>query len=270
MSSGVDGRLLSFFTPGKTHSRHVVLRDKERIVARRHGALLRSGEAMLPNEATLCATCWMHGVFGAQLTIGNTSFHKLFSVSRDPYNITRGSGLRMLVDIRRRMAAADRAVRLRDRPRRLPLDLSARRQNHHGLGDRFRRRTRHAMARDRRRRTTAASSSSAISSSASTNSHTPLGWRSTRAKAIRLPAGSRWTVGPALSARRLSSCDQHAREHRSRRRRRTALCRRQAPQRRLRRDPDVPDERIRLRCGRFDDRSEARGGAGGQICRPRR
>ena len=41
----------------------------------------------------------MHGVFGAQLTIGNTSFHKLFSVSRDPYNITRGSGLRMLVDL---------------------------------------------------------------------------------------------------------------------------------------------------------------------------
>ena len=54
---------------------------------------------MLPTETMLCATCWMHGVFGAQLTIGNTSFHKLFSVSRDPYNITRDSGLRMLVDL---------------------------------------------------------------------------------------------------------------------------------------------------------------------------
>ncbi len=94
----VDGRLLSFFTPGRTHSRHVVLRDKERIVARRHGALVRSGDEMLPVEATLCATAWMHGVFGAQLTIGNTSFHKLFSVSRDPYNITRASGLRMLME----------------------------------------------------------------------------------------------------------------------------------------------------------------------------
>ena len=40
----------------------------------------------------------MHGVFGAQLTIANTSFHKLFSVSRDPYNITRASGLRMLAE----------------------------------------------------------------------------------------------------------------------------------------------------------------------------
>jgi 1,2-beta-oligoglucan phosphorylase len=94
----VDGQLLSFFTPGRIYNRHVVLRDKERVVVRRHGALLRGGTDMLPSEATLCATCWMHGVFGAQLTIGNTSFHKLFSVSRDPYNITRGSGLRMLMD----------------------------------------------------------------------------------------------------------------------------------------------------------------------------
>ena len=46
----------------------------------------------------MCATAWMHGVFGAQLTIGNTTFHKLFSVSRDPYNIVRGNGLRILVD----------------------------------------------------------------------------------------------------------------------------------------------------------------------------
>ncbi len=94
----VDGQLLSLFTPGRTHSRHIVLRDKERVVARRHGALARSGEEMLPDDAILCATAWMHGVFGAQLTIGNTSFHKLFSVSRDPYNITRASGLRMLME----------------------------------------------------------------------------------------------------------------------------------------------------------------------------
>jgi 1,2-beta-oligoglucan phosphorylase len=91
-------QLLSFFVPGRTHSRHVVLRDKEHIVARRHGSLVRSGQEMLPDETILCATAWMHGVFGAQLTIGNTSFHKLFSVSRDPYNITRASGLRMLME----------------------------------------------------------------------------------------------------------------------------------------------------------------------------
>ena len=93
-----DGRPLSFFTPDAPHNRHVVLRDKERIVTRRHGAIVRSGQAMLPDESTLCATAWMHGVFAAQLTIGNTSFHKLFSVSRDAYNIMRASGLRVLID----------------------------------------------------------------------------------------------------------------------------------------------------------------------------
>ena len=92
------GRLLSFFAPDPPHNRHVVLAAKERIVARRHGAILRSGSAMLPDESTLCATCWMHGVFAAQLTIGNTSFHKLFGVSRDPYNILRASGLRAMID----------------------------------------------------------------------------------------------------------------------------------------------------------------------------
>ena len=147
----VDGQLLSFFVPGRTHSRHVVLRDKERIVARRHGALIRSGQSMLPDETILCATAWMHGVFGAQLTIGNTSFHKLFSVSRDPYNITRASGLRMLMETKGRMAVADCSIRLRDGPQRLPLDLSTRPANRHGLCDGFRRRARHAMARHARR-----------------------------------------------------------------------------------------------------------------------
>lgn len=94
-----DGRLISFFAHDGAHNRHVVLGEKERRVARRHGTLLRSGEAMLPADDILCATAWMHGVFAAQLTIGNTSFHKLFSVSRDPYNITRASGLRILVEI---------------------------------------------------------------------------------------------------------------------------------------------------------------------------
>lgn len=91
--------LLSFFTPGKTHARHVVLAAKDRMAARRHGALLRSGDSMMLDDDLLCATAWMHGVFGAQLTIGNTSLHKLFSVSRDPYNVARANGLRMLVEI---------------------------------------------------------------------------------------------------------------------------------------------------------------------------
>ena len=94
----IDGELVSFFTPDGPQNRHVVLRAKERLVARRHGTVLRSGDAVLPDEAMLSATCWMHGVFAAQLALGNSSFHKLLSVSRDPYNITRSSGLRILID----------------------------------------------------------------------------------------------------------------------------------------------------------------------------
>ncbi|TLX08394.1 cellobiose phosphorylase [Rhizobium sp. MHM7A] len=92
-------KLLSFFVPDGVLNRHVVLRDKELVVARRHGAIVRSGQNMLLDDTTLAATCWMQGIFAAQLTIGNTSFHKLFSVSRDPYNLTRASGLRILADL---------------------------------------------------------------------------------------------------------------------------------------------------------------------------
>src|SRR5262249_35143351 len=69
----VDGQLMSFFTPGEVYSRHIVLGEKERVLIRRHGAMLFSGQELLPSQAALCTTCWMHGVFGAQLTIGNTS-----------------------------------------------------------------------------------------------------------------------------------------------------------------------------------------------------
>jgi cellobiose phosphorylase len=91
--------LLSYFAPGRGHARHVVAGDKDRLTPRRHGAVLRSGDAMALDDDLLCATTWMHGVFAAQLSIGNTTFHKLFSVSRDPYNVTRANGLRMLVEI---------------------------------------------------------------------------------------------------------------------------------------------------------------------------
>lgn len=93
------GRLLSFFTGEGARSRHVVLRDKERTLPRRHGSILRTGQGMLPDETTMCATMWMHGVFGSLLSLGNTSFHRLFSASRDPYNIMRSGGLRILMQV---------------------------------------------------------------------------------------------------------------------------------------------------------------------------
>ncbi|MBB3443577.1 cellobiose phosphorylase [Rhizobium sp. BK379] len=94
----VEGKLLSFFVSEGALNRHVVLQEKESHVVRRHGAIVRSGQNMLLDDVTLASTCWMQGIFAAQLTIGNTSFHKLFSVSREPYNLTRTSGLRILAD----------------------------------------------------------------------------------------------------------------------------------------------------------------------------
>jgi cellobiose phosphorylase len=91
-------RLASVFVPNGAQNRHVVLRDKEATLARRHGAILRTGQGMLLDETTMCATCWMHGVFASLLSLGNTSFHRLFSASRDPYNITRSGGVRILVE----------------------------------------------------------------------------------------------------------------------------------------------------------------------------
>ena len=74
-----EGRLLSFFMPDPPHNRHVVLRRRNESSRVDTERFCGPGKAMLPDESTLCATCWMHGVFGAQLTIGNTSLHKLFS-----------------------------------------------------------------------------------------------------------------------------------------------------------------------------------------------
>lgn len=92
----LNDQLLSFFVAEGAQNRHVVTAAKEELVARRHGSILRSGDSLMPNDRTLSATCWMQGIFAAQLTIGNTSFHKLFSLSRDPYGLTRASGLRIL------------------------------------------------------------------------------------------------------------------------------------------------------------------------------
>ena len=78
-------------------NRHTVLREKDRLMKCLHGTILKTGQSLLPDENALSATCWMHGVFAAQLS--GSALHKLFSVSRDAYNIVRTNGLRMLAEI---------------------------------------------------------------------------------------------------------------------------------------------------------------------------
>jgi cellobiose phosphorylase len=89
-----DGTLLSFF-----HGRqqHVVLKAKELVMERPTGHVMRSGQDLLPSDDILSVTAWMFGVFGSQLTIGNTSFNKLLSVCRNPLNALKASGQRIFL-----------------------------------------------------------------------------------------------------------------------------------------------------------------------------
>ncbi|HEY8240183.1 MAG TPA: cellobiose phosphorylase, partial [Kiritimatiellia bacterium] len=90
-----DGdQLLSFFCGADSH---VVLKEKERRSERPHGSILRTGRNLLPDDATMSATGYMFGVFLSQVTVGNTSFHKLLSVTRNHLNVIRTSGQRIFV-----------------------------------------------------------------------------------------------------------------------------------------------------------------------------
>jgi cellobiose phosphorylase len=89
-----EGALLSFF-----HGRqqHVVLKAKELVMERPTGHIMRSGRDLLPSDDILSVTAWMAGVFGSQVTIGNTSFNKFLSVCRNPLNVLKTSGQRIFV-----------------------------------------------------------------------------------------------------------------------------------------------------------------------------
>ncbi|GAB2574942.1 cellobiose phosphorylase [Gracilibacillus alcaliphilus] len=90
------GELLSFFTD--TYE-HVVLKEKELLIERPHGHILMSGNNHQLKKDTMSTTSWMYGVFNAQLVIGNTSFNKLLSNTRNALNIQKTSGQRIYVEI---------------------------------------------------------------------------------------------------------------------------------------------------------------------------
>ncbi len=90
----LDGQIASFFTEDRTH---VVFLTKELQVDRRHAHLYRSGWDALPGGEMMCSTAYASGIFASHVCLGNTSFNKLLSVSRDPLNLARYSGLRLFV-----------------------------------------------------------------------------------------------------------------------------------------------------------------------------
>jgi 1,2-beta-oligoglucan phosphorylase len=86
---------LSFFHGPQ--SLHVVLKAKEIAGARPHGHIMRSGRGLLPDADVMSCTCYCAGIFGSQMALGNSVFGKFLSTVRDPLNIIRSSGLRILV-----------------------------------------------------------------------------------------------------------------------------------------------------------------------------
>ncbi|MEB2345026.1 MAG: hypothetical protein OZ948_09805 [Deltaproteobacteria bacterium] len=89
------GRLLSFFTGGGAH---VVLPAKERASLRPHGQILRTGERLEPDEASLTTTVWMGGVFHSMVTQGHVSIGRLLSTTHSYLGLFRSHGQRIFVD----------------------------------------------------------------------------------------------------------------------------------------------------------------------------
>ncbi len=88
--------LLSFFTP--THE-HIVLKSKELRVERPHGHILMAGNNLHMDGEMLTTTAYMYGVFNSQVVVGNTSFNKMLSNTRNALNVMKTSGQRIYVEL---------------------------------------------------------------------------------------------------------------------------------------------------------------------------
>jgi 1,2-beta-oligoglucan phosphorylase len=91
-----DGRALSFFAG--TH-RHVVLKAKELKVLRPHGHIIRSGDHLVPDEASLTSTTWMAGVVNSFVTQGHVNINRLLSTTRSYLGLQRSAGQRIFVEL---------------------------------------------------------------------------------------------------------------------------------------------------------------------------
>lgn len=91
-----DGRPLSFFT---ARGNHVVLAAKERQVLRPHGLIMRTGQALVPDESALASTAWMNGVFHSMVTQGHVSINRLLSACHGYLGFFRSHGLHVFAEI---------------------------------------------------------------------------------------------------------------------------------------------------------------------------
>jgi CRISPR-associated protein Csx3 len=91
---GSGQHLLSFFCGTDTH---VVSREKEELVARPHGHILRSGDWRWIDPGQFGTTCYAAGIFSAQAYLGNPTFARLLPVIRDALGVGRAAGQRVFV-----------------------------------------------------------------------------------------------------------------------------------------------------------------------------
>ena len=89
------GELLSFF---RADGAHVVLPAKERASLRPHGQILRTGDQLVPDEASLTTTVWMGGVFHSMLTQGHVSINRFLSTTHSYLGLFRSHGQRLFVE----------------------------------------------------------------------------------------------------------------------------------------------------------------------------
>lgn len=90
-----EGALVSFFTGPRTH---VVLKQKEWLVLRPHGHLLRTGGLFEPDEAVMTSTVWMDGVFHSMVTQGHVSINRFLSTTHSYLSLFRSHGQRLFLD----------------------------------------------------------------------------------------------------------------------------------------------------------------------------
>jgi len=90
------GTLLSFFNED---SSHIVLKEKESIVERPHGNIIITGNNLLIKDDLISSTHFIFGVFNSHIVVGNSSFNKFSTNVRNPLNVAKLSGQRILVEI---------------------------------------------------------------------------------------------------------------------------------------------------------------------------
>jgi cellobiose phosphorylase len=88
--------LLSWFDDQGTH---FVTGHKEGIVERPHGSIIINNGMHDLHDVVMTSTNWIYGVFYSQVAIGNSSFHKFISSSKNALNIMKASGGRLFIKV---------------------------------------------------------------------------------------------------------------------------------------------------------------------------